>query len=108
MSVVRVIIFVLVVVLLIREARRAPARSRRQRAFWLAAGALSLFALLNGLQVAGMNTDALLLPVLALGVTLLAISVVLLYRAWRHGEMNEQIARMREALAEERERHKKE
>lgn len=108
MSLIRVIIFVVVVVLLIREARRAPVRSRRQRAFWLAAGSLSLFAVLNGLQVAGVNTDNLLLPVLALGVILLAISVLLLYRAWRHGEMNEQIARVRQAVAEERERQKKE
>lgn len=104
MTLFRTILFTLMVVLFVQQSRQAPAHSYRQRAFALATGAFGLFALLNALRLIGVNTDSVLLIIYAVAVTLLGVSVVLLYRAWKRGEMKEQIGRMHEALEEERNR----
>jgi peptidoglycan/LPS O-acetylase OafA/YrhL len=101
---IRTIIFILAISLFIRQARRAPARSHKRSAFGLAAGAFALFALINGIQTLSINTDPLLFPVLLVACALLLLGVVQLVRAWRGGEMRDQVAQVRQAMEEERKR----
>jgi uncharacterized membrane protein len=104
---IRTIILILVSVLFVRQARRSPTRSNKYRAFSLAAGAVGLIALLNLFFLLGVGVDPLILPTMSLAVVLLAISVLFLYRAWRGGEMTEQLARMREVIESERQQRNK-
>jgi Ca2+/Na+ antiporter len=106
-SLVRFIILIIVTLLFIQQARRARSRTHKRRAFVLAAVAVGLFVLLNGLQISGANVAPLMLPVLSIAVLLLAISAVFLVRGWRSGEMSEQVAQVRDMIAKERERNKK-
>jgi hypothetical protein len=101
---IRTIFLALVALVFARYARRAAAGSYKRRSFALAAGGVALLALLNGLWVRGMNIDPLLLPMMALSVLLLAVSAAFLVRAWRSGEMSEQLRQVRQVIDEERER----
>lgn len=101
---IRTLILIIIIAIFMQQTRRMPPRSRKRRAFALAAGAIGIFALLNGLQVLGMDVSGLLVPAQTIATLLLAISAVLLVQAWRGGEMNEQIGQVRAALEKERER----
>jgi predicted permease len=105
-SIIRTIFLLILTGVFVNHARQTPARSRKQRSFWLAAGAFGLFAFLNILFLIGVNTYMLLIPVLTIGTILLTISIVLLYQAWRAGEMQEQMKQAREAIQEEQERRR--
>jgi uncharacterized membrane protein len=104
---IRTIILILVAVLFVRQARRSPTRSNKYRAFSLAAGAVGLIALLNMFFLLGIGVEPLILPMMSIAVVLLAISALFLYRAWRGGEMADQIARVREAMESERQQRNK-
>lgn len=106
MLLIRTIILIVIVALFIRQARCAPARSRKQRAFGLASAAIGLFALLHLLLVPGIDISPLLLPIQTIATLLLAISLLFLLQAWRNGEMDEQINEVRAAFERERERRK--
>jgi hypothetical protein len=109
LALIRTIMLILVAVLFVRQARRSPSRSNKYRAFSLAAGAIGLIALLNVFFLLGLGVDPLILPTMSIAVALLVISALFLYRAWRGGEMAEQIARVQEVLESERQqRNKKE
>lgn len=105
-SLIRAIILTVVVGLFIYQARQAGARSRKQRAFGLAAVAVGLFALLNIFDVLGANVAPLALPFRTLGVLLMLVSAIFLVQGWRKGEMDEQVAQVRKAMDNERTRHK--
>ncbi len=104
--IIRIVILALFTASFIYQARQAPPGSHKQRAYGLAAGAVGLFVVINALELFGMNTAPLMLPVLSVSTMLLLVGVVFLYRAWRAGEMNEQIARVREIVDSERARNK--
>lgn len=108
MDLFRTIFLVVMVIVFAYQARRSAGHRHKQRAYGLAASAVVLLALLNILQMLGVNTDVLLLPFLVLIVTLLIFATFQLYRAWRVGEMDEQIARVRQVVANERERRRQE
>jgi threonine/homoserine/homoserine lactone efflux protein len=103
-SVIRTLFLIVVLVLFVQQTRRTAAGSRRQRAFALAAGAVSLFALLNVLHLIGVNTDPFLLPAQIIGVLLLLGGAIFLYQAWRSGEMQQQIEEVHQAIDAERAR----
>lgn len=103
---IRAIAATVVAVLLVVQARRAAAETRRQRSFALAAAAFVILALINSCQALGIDVGFLFLPALALMAVLLLLSLLLLVQAWQRGEMEAQIARVRQAVAEERERRK--
>lgn len=103
-SAIRTIFLLIVLVLFIQRTRHAAPRSHRQRAFAVASGAVGLFALLNVLHLIGVNTDQFLLPAQTIGVALLLAGAVFLYKAWRGGEMSQQIEEVHRAIEAERTR----
>lgn len=103
-----IIILAVFVVLFVRQTRQAAAGSNKRRAYTFATVVAGLFLLLNVMTLLGLNMQSILLPMQLLGVVLLAISVFFLVRAWRSGEMREQVDKMREIIQEERERREQE
>jgi Na+/H+-translocating membrane pyrophosphatase len=95
-----------VAALLIIQARRASARSSRRTAFGFGAAAFAAFALGNGLAAAGLGGQ-IVLGVSVAGMALMGISLLMLVRAYRGGEMSEKMRRAREMVAEERARTRK-
>jgi hypothetical protein len=89
--------------LLIVQARQAPARSARGRAFGLGAAAFAVFALGNGLAAFGMGEQAIL-AASVVGAALIGVSLLMLTRAYQGGEMSDKMRRAREMVAEERAR----
>lgn len=103
-SLIRTIVLVVVVALFVRQARQAAGHQHKPRAFMLAAAAFGLFAIINALNTMGMNVQPLVLPVLLIAVILLSLGLFFLVRAWRAGEMREQVAQLRKVLDSERQR----
>jgi hypothetical protein len=91
--------------LLAAQARKVPARSSRQGAFGFAAAAFAVFALSNGVTAAGVDARVVL-AASVLGVGLIAMSLLMLVRAYTRGEMGDKLRRAREMVAEERARTK--
>jgi uncharacterized membrane protein len=100
----RFFIALLVAALLLRQAQRAKPRSRRRGAFLLAMGAFGLFGLLNLLEIVGFFSNLLTPILMVVAFALLVASLVMLILAWRSGEMTEQLDRVRQAVADERQR----
>lgn len=105
-SALRAIATIVITVLLAVQALRAIPGSWRRRAFVLAAVAFGLLALINSLLALGIAVGGLMLLALIVFAGLALASVALLAQAWRSGEMNEQLNRARQAMAEERDRRR--
>ena len=101
---IRVIVAVLILALLIYQARHAVPGSHRRRAFMLASGGIGLFLVINAMIMIGVNPGLLAGPIITVAIILLAASLVFLVLAWRKGELHEQIQRMNQAIDEERAR----
>jgi hypothetical protein len=99
---VRLLFALLATALLIREARRAAPGSRRRLAFTLGAGGFGLLAAGNLFAWLGLGGPALLVGAVSLGIALLLGSLLALFLAYRAGEMNEQLRRAGDYVAEER------
>jgi hypothetical protein len=99
---VRLLFALLATALLIREARRAAPGSRRRLAFTLGASGFGLLAAGNLFASLGLGGPALLVGAVSLGIALLLGSLLALFLAYRAGEMNEQLRRAGDYVAEER------
>lgn len=97
----RMIIAAMMAILLGIQARTIPAQSARRNAFGLSAAAFATFALGNGLSAVGIDGQPIQIISLA-GVVLIALSLLMLVRAYQAGEMSEKLRRAREMVAEER------
>lgn len=95
----------LIAVVFAAQARRAPARSSRQSAFGLGAGAFACFALSNGLILGAFSPTIVQIASFA-GVALIGLSLLLMVRSYTSGEMSDKLRRAREMIAEERARTK--
>jgi CBS-domain-containing membrane protein len=102
------IMLALVVGLFVRRAIQAPVQSHKRRAFGIASLAVGLFMALNLLFLTGNNVTPLMLPIQSIAVLLLAVSAFFLFQAWRGGEMNDQVAQIRQLLDNERTRRREE
>ncbi|MEI7644214.1 MAG: hypothetical protein WCJ55_08030 [Chloroflexales bacterium] len=92
-----------VVVLLLVQSRRAPARSARRRAFGLGAAAFVVFALGNGMSALGLGGQTILVTSMV-GAALIGVSLLTLSRAYQSGELSEKMRRASVMVAEERAR----
>lgn len=102
--IIRTIAAIVILAILVQQARQAAAGSKRRRAFALAAASIGVFLVINGLLALGVSLGPLMTPLITVALVLLAASLLFLFQAWRGGEMNQQVERMRQALAEERTR----
>ncbi|MCU0490785.1 MAG: hypothetical protein MUD01_04325 [Chloroflexaceae bacterium] len=106
-SALRALAALLVTVLLVGQAFRAPAGSNNRNSCWFGAAGFGLVALLNGLNFAQVDTSSFYGP-LTVGIALLfAGSMWSLFMAYRSGEMQSQMQRMRNVIAKEQERREK-
>jgi hypothetical protein len=99
---IRVFFALLATALLIREARRAAPSSRRRLAFALGACGFGLLAAGNLFAALGVGGPAPLVGAASLGIALLLGSLLALFLAYRAGEMDEQLRRAGDYVAEER------
>lgn len=83
---------------------RTPAHTYKRHSYIAAALAFVLLALFNGKVALHGDSGTWTLIILWLAFLLLLVSFVLLFLAWRAGEMQVQIERARQALEHERER----
>lgn len=97
----RMIIAAMMAILLGIQARTIPTQSARRNAFGLSAAAFATFAIGNGLSAVGIDGQPIQIISLA-GVVLIALSLLMLVRAYQAGEMSEKLRRAREMVAEER------
>ncbi|WP_129627395.1 hypothetical protein [Candidatus Oscillochloris fontis] len=102
---IRMIAAALIAVIFALQAHKAQPRSSRQLAFGVSAAAFVLFALTNGLTIIYLDPN-LLQIITMIGIALLAVSLMLMVRAYSHGEMGDKLRRAREMIAEERSRTK--
>lgn len=101
---IRVIAAIVIMALLIYQTSRAAPGSHRRRAFALAASSIGVFLVMNGVIAFGIDPGVARIPLIIVALLLLGGSLVFLVLAWRRGEMHEQVERMQQAIAEERER----
>lgn len=102
--IIRIIVALILLVIMIYQAIHAPKSSYKRHAFSTASVALALMALSNGAAAMGALSLAWMVSLLWVIALLFLASLVLLGLAWRNGEMQGQVERMREAFAHERAR----
>jgi heme A synthase len=102
MAIIRVLLSLLVAALLVREALRSADRRRRRWALVLGAALFGLSAVVNGLVAAGVDLLPYATAFTVAAAALMALSLTLLFLAWRAGELRSQVARLNDAFSEER------
>jgi uncharacterized iron-regulated membrane protein len=95
---IRIIVALIIGVLLVVQARRSTAGSRRQWALGLGAAAMVVVATANAIPAA-------LTPLMVIGGGLVLIAVWLLWQAYQRGELEDRFERARRYLEAERRRY---
>jgi hypothetical protein len=99
----RLIITLVAVLLVGRQALRAAPGSRRRQSFSLAALGFALLTLGNAFPVLGLSSQVALTLLVGIGLALLLGSLVSLFFAYREGELADQFRRAGAMVAKERE-----
>ncbi len=102
--IINLLFLLIIVAVMIYQAYRSPARSYRRAAFSTATGAFALLVLFNLNVLVQQETAPWTIAVLWLVFVLLLASLIFLALSWRKGEMQEKMDRIRQAVADERQR----
>jgi protein-S-isoprenylcysteine O-methyltransferase Ste14 len=97
-----VVISLIIVAAMVWQAVRAQAGSYKRKAYATASGAFGLLALFNVKTLLDGESGPWTVPVLIVVFVLIFVSVALLLKAWRNGEMQGQLDQVQEAIKQER------
>ncbi len=95
-------ISLVIVAAMVWQATRATAGSSKRKAYATSAGAFGILALFNVKTLLDGESGPWTLPVLIVVFVLIFVSVALLLKAWRDGEMQGQLDEVQEAIKQER------
>lgn len=107
MDLVRLLLVIVLCGVLIVQAQRSRGRPYRQRSMFLGAAAFAALAIVNLIQLVGINLSGYEMFAVGLPVVLLLASVVMLAVSWRAGERAAEVAEGRRMFAEEMKRRSK-
>jgi nicotinamide riboside transporter PnuC len=102
MAIVRALLSLLVAALLVQQALRSADRPHRRWALVLGAALFGVLAVVNALAGAGVDLLPYATALTTVGVALMALSLALLFLAWRAGELRSQVAKLNDEFGEER------